>query len=100
VSSDVEYVDYDSAKSRLEEVLAYFKQETKDTTMSDSVNSSVISIENNINKTNSVISNVKGIENLENDVMNYLDKQKEGYDNLADLINNDYDSFLAMVDSQ
>jgi hypothetical protein len=100
VSNDVEYVDYDSAKSRLEEVLAYFKQETKDTTMSDSVNSSVNSIENNINKTNSVVSNVKGIENLENNVMNYLDKQKEGYDNLADLINNDYDSFLAMVDSQ
>jgi hypothetical protein len=68
--------------------------------MSDSVNSSVNSIENNINKTNSVVSNVKGIENLENNVMNYLDKQKEGYDNLADLINNDYDSFLAMVDSQ
>jgi hypothetical protein len=100
VSNDVEYVDYDSAKSRLEEVLAYLKQETKDTTMSDSVNSSVNSIENNINKTNSVVSNVKGIENLENNVMNYLDKQKEGYDNLADLINNDYDSFLAMVDSQ
>ena len=100
VSDDIEYVDYDSAKSRLEEVLAYFRQETKDTTMRDSVNSSINSIENNINKTNSVVSNVKGIENLQSDVLNYLDKQKTDYDELADLINNDYDSFLAMVDSQ
>jgi hypothetical protein len=68
--------------------------------MRDSVNSSINSIENNINKTNSVVSNVKGIENLQSDVLNYLDKQKTDYDELADLINNDYDSFLAMVDSQ
>jgi hypothetical protein len=28
-----------------------------------------------------------------------LDEQKANYDSLADLINTDYDSFLAMVDS-
>jgi hypothetical protein len=32
--------------------------------------------------------------------MNYLDSEKTYYDDLADMINNDYDGFLAMVDSQ
>jgi hypothetical protein len=33
LSDEVEYVDYESAKARLEEVLAYFKSETVDTTL-------------------------------------------------------------------
>jgi hypothetical protein len=37
---------------------------------------------------------------MKNEIMNYLDKEKVYYDDLATLINEDYDSFLAMVDSQ
>jgi hypothetical protein len=32
--------------------------------------------------------------------MDYLDKERVNYDALADMINSDYDGFLAMVDAQ
>ena len=98
-SDDIEYVDYDSAKARLKEVLAYFLQETKNTTMWDRVKSSISSIENQIDKVNNVKSNIEGLEKVKNEAIDYLDIEKWNYDNLAELINNDYDSFLAMVDS-
>jgi hypothetical protein len=41
-----------------------------------------------------------GIEKMKTDVINYLDREKANYDDLAKLINNDYDGFLAMVDAQ
>ena len=100
LSDEIEYVDYDSAKSRLEDVLVYFNKETKDTTMWDTIQSSINSIRNQINKTNSVVPNVGGMEKLQSDVISYLDKQKLEYDELANLINTDYEWFLAMVDSQ
>jgi hypothetical protein len=100
LSDEIEYVDYDSAKSRLEDVLAYFNKETSDTTMWETIHSSIKSIRNQINKTNTVVSNVEGIEKLQNDVLSYLNKQKSGYDALTNLINTDYDWFLAMVDSK
>jgi hypothetical protein len=59
LSDEIEYVDYDSAKARFEEVLAYFKKETKDTTMWDDINSSVDKIEKQINRKNTVVSNTK-----------------------------------------
>ena len=99
-SDDIEYVDYESAKSRLKDVLAYFRQETKDTTMWDTVKSWINSIENQINKVNNVYSNNEGLEKLKIDVMKYLDEEKGYYDDLAALINEDYDWFLAMVDAQ
>ena len=98
-SDDIEYVDYDSAKARLKEVLAYFLQETRNTTMWDRVKSSISSIENQINKVNSIKSNIDGLEKVKNEAIDYLNIEKWNYDNLAELINNDYDSFLAMVDS-
>ncbi len=100
LSDEIEYVGYDSAKSRLEDVLAYFNNETKNTTMWETIQTSITNIRKQINKTNTVASNVEGIEKLQNDVMDYLDKQKSGYDALANLINTDYEWFLAMVDSQ
>ncbi len=100
LSDEIEYVDYDSAKSRLEDVLVYFDNETKNTTMWETIQSSISSIRKQINKTNTVVSNIEGIEKLQNDVMGYLNKQKSGYDALADLINTDYEWFLAMVGSQ
>jgi hypothetical protein len=33
LSDEIEYVDYDTAKSRMEEVLAFFKEETRDTSV-------------------------------------------------------------------
>ena len=100
LSDEIEYVDYDSAKARFEEVLAYFKKETKDTTMWDDINSSVDKIEKQINRKNTVVSNTKWIENMENEVLAYLDQRKSWYDDLAKLIEKDYDGFLAMVESQ
>lgn len=100
LSDEIEYVDYNSAKSRLEDVLVYFNNETKDTTMWETIQTSIKSIKNQIDKTNSIVSNIEGIEKLQTDVISYLDSQKSEYDKLANLINNDYDSFLAMFDSQ
>jgi DNA replication initiation complex subunit (GINS family) len=37
---------------------------------------------------------------MRDEIMNYLDNEKMYYDDLANLINNDYDGFLAKVDSQ
>ena len=99
-SDDIEYVDYESAKSRLQEVLTYFRNETVDTVMWESVNSSINSIEKQIGKTNNIVANLDGIEKMKTDVINYLDKEKANYDDLAKLINNDYNWFLAMVDAQ
>jgi len=36
---------------------------------------------------------------MKNEIMDYLDSEKVYYDDLATLINEDYDKFLAMVDS-
>ena len=100
LSDEVEYVDYESAKARLEEVLAYFKSETVDTTLWDVVNSSVNKIENQINKPNSVVSNSEWLEKVRSDVLAYLNEEKSSYDEIANMINDDYEWFLAMVDSQ
>ena len=99
VSDDVEYVDYEEGRNRLREVLAYFRQEVTNTSLEDSVNSSITKIEHQVNKQNNIVSNEKWIENLRETVLSYIDEQKSGYDSLADMINSDYDSFLAMVDS-
>ncbi len=99
VSDDVEYVDYESWRNRLRDVLAYFRQEVTNTSLEDSVNSSITKIEHQINRHNNIVSNEKWIEKLKGTVLDYIDSQKESYDNLANMINSDYDSFLAMVDS-
>ena len=99
VSDEIEYTDYDTAKSRLKEVLSYFKNETKDTTMADSVNYSIAKIEKQIDKKNIVNPNFKWLEKLRNEATVYLNEEKIGYNNLAELIHSDYDWFLAMVDS-
>ena len=98
-SDGVEYVDYNSAKSRLKDVLAYFVQETKNTTMWNSVKLSVSSIENQIEKANVIEPNIEGLKNIEKDAIDYVDKYKSDYNDLAELINNDYEWFLAMVKS-
>jgi hypothetical protein len=59
LADEVEYVDYDSAKSRLQEVLAYFREEVRDTTFSDSLDAKFKKMENQINRKNKVESNTK-----------------------------------------
>ena len=98
-SDEIRYVDYDTAKNRLNEVLAYFKSELNNTTLADSIGWDINKIENEINKPSIVVWNTWGIENMRNEIMNYLDDEKSYYDGLANLINDDYDRFLAMVDS-
>ena len=100
LADEVEYVDYDSAKSRLQEVLAYFREEVRDTTFSDSLNAKFKKMENQINRKNKVESNTKWLENLKNEVFDYLDQEKKKYNSLSEMINNDYEWFLAMVDSK
>ena len=99
-SDEIKYVDYDSAKKRLDEVLAYFKSELNNTTFADSIGWDVVKIENDINKPNVVSGNTEWINNMKNEIMDYLDWEKVYYDDLAKLINEDYDGFLAMVNSQ
>ena len=100
VSDDIKYVDYSSAKKRLNEVLAYFKSELNDTTFTDSIGWDIVRIENQINKPSVVSGNTEWIENMKNEIMDYLGEEKVYYKDLANLINDDYDGFLAMVDSQ
>jgi len=59
MSDEIEYTDYDTGKKRLQDVLAYFKQETKSTTQANAVNSSIDKIERQILKTNTVVPNLK-----------------------------------------
>ena len=100
VSDDIKYVDYASAKKRLNEVLAYFKWELINTTFTDSIGWDIEKIENQVNRPTVVAGNTEWINNMKNEIMNYIDSEKVYYDDLAKLINEDYDWFLAMVDSQ
>ena len=99
-SDEINYVDYDRAKNRLNEVLTYFKWEAKNTTFADSLGWDITKIENEISKPSVVVANTEWIDNMKDEIMNYLDNEKMYYDDLANLINNDYDGFLAKVDSQ
>ena len=99
-TDEIEYVDYESAKNRLEDVLAFFKQETLNTSLSDTVGKSIDKMENQIRRDNNIVPNKDWLDNVKKEVLAYLDSQKSKYDQLADLINDDYDWFLAMVDSQ
>lgn len=98
-SDEIEYVDYGVGKSRFEEVLTYFRNEVSSTTLSDEFNKSFDKIENQIETPNMVESNIEWLNKVKDDVMNYLDNQKSEYLALADLINDDYGWFLAMVAS-
>jgi hypothetical protein len=51
-SDEIEYVDYDTGKSRLKEVLAYFRKETNATALGDSVESTISKIERQIDRPN------------------------------------------------
>lgn len=99
-SDEIEYTDYDTAKSRLEDVLTYFKAVVGETTFKDSLNPSIDKVKNQISKENVVKPNIEWLEKVENDVIDYLNTEKSNYDKLADLVNTDYDWFLAMIDSQ
>jgi hypothetical protein len=59
MSDEIEYTDYETGKKRLQDVLAYFKQETRATTQANAVNSSIDKIEKQISKTNTVVPNLK-----------------------------------------
>jgi hypothetical protein len=50
-------VDYEDGKNRLRDVLAYFKHEVTNTSLEDSVSSSISKIENQINRHNSIVPN-------------------------------------------
>jgi hypothetical protein len=50
-------VDYEDGKNRLKDVLAYFRHEVTNTSLEDSVVSSINKIENQINRHNSIVSN-------------------------------------------
>ena len=54
----IEYTDYNTAKSRLEDVLAYIRNTTSDTNFSDSLDLSINKIENEISKVNKVEPNL------------------------------------------
>ena len=99
-SDEVEYVDYSSAKNRLKEVLAYFRQEWRSTTLTNKLNSAIDKIENQISTPNIIESNEDGINRVRDQALEYIEGKKSEYSGLADMINNDYESFLAMIDSQ
>ncbi len=100
LSDEIKYTGYESAKSMLQNVLAQFKVSAADTTFADSLNASIDKIENQINLENVVEPNIQGLEKVEGDLLSYLNDEKVKYNDLADLIYNDYDWFLAMIDSQ
>ena len=98
-SDEIEYVDYNSAKSRLQEVLSFFRWEAIKTTLVDSIWWDISKIENQIDKPTLIIANTGWIENVKNEVIDYIENKQVSYDDVATLINDDYDSFLAMVET-
>ena len=100
VSDDIEYVDYEIGKARFSDVLSYFKQEVNDTSFNDNFGLSINKIEDQISRHNSILPNEEWIEYVRGTVTDYLNSKKNNYSNLADMINSDYDGFLAMVNSQ
>lgn len=100
VSDDVEYVEYSKWKSRLREVLALFREETKTTSLGDKVWQSIDKIENQIDRENSITSNTDWLDKVRLEVIEYLDNEKTNYKWLMDMINENYEGFLAMVQSE
>ena len=100
MTDDIKYVDYTSAKKRLNEVLSYFKWKVVNSTFTDSIGWDIEKIENQVNRPTVIAGNTEWIDNMKNEIMNYINSEKVYYDDLAKLINDDYDGFLAMVDSQ
>ena len=98
-SDEIEYVDYGSAKSRLEEVLAYFRTEANNTSFKDTINSSISKIENDVNSESSIKPNDEWIEKIKAEALSYVSEYQSWYEALANMINNDYDWFLAMVNN-
>ena len=100
LSDEIEYVDYDSAKSRLHEVLAYFRTAANETSFKDNFNSSITKIENWIDTPSSIIPNDEWVEEIRTEALDYIWMYQSWYRELAYLINNDYDKFLAMIGSE
>ena len=100
VTDEIEYVDYSDARDRLNEVLSYFKMETNDTTFINKFSPSLSKIENQINSSNEIESNEEWMKKMQGDVNDYLQSKMWEYNNIAYMINEDYDGFLAMVTSQ
>mgnify|MGYP002853791363 CR=1 FL=1 len=98
-SNEIEYVKYDEAKNRLEDVLAFFNKEINTTTLADDIWSSIKKIENQINTPNRIQPNEEWIKEMESEVVNYLNDRQNEYNQLAKLINEDYNWFLAMISS-
>lgn len=98
-SDEIEYVDYSEAKNRLQEVLAYFRKEWRNTTLTDKLDSDIDKIENQISKQNVIESNTEWINKVRDQAIEYIVSRKSDYSGLATLIKDDYDGFLAMVDS-
>ena len=98
-TDEIEYVKYDEWKQRLQEVLAYIRTEFRNESFVNKVNENIWKMENQINLSNEVKSNNEWLSKVEKEVSDYLDSKKVWYDQVADLINNDYDKFLAMVET-
>ena len=98
-TDEIEYVKYDEWKQRLQEVLAYIRSEFRNESFANKVNENIWKMENQINSSNEVKANNEWLSEVEKEVKDYLDSKKVWYDQLADLINNDYDKFLAMVET-
>lgn len=99
-SDKIEYVNYEDAKDRLQNVLTYFRQQAVNTTFTDRLNSSITKIENQFNSSAVIEPNEEWVETVKKEVLAYVEEQKESYNQLAMLINDDYDKFLAMVSEQ
>lgn len=99
-SDEVEYVDYSSAKKRLNEVLTYFMGEVEGGSFNDKFKPSISKIEKQVNNSNGIKPNEQWIYDMRDSVFDYLEEQKSSYDDLANMINDNYDGFLAMIDNQ
>lgn len=100
VSNDVEYVDYSSAKNRLQDVLAYFKKEWRNTTLTNRLNSAIDKIENQILTPNVIESNLEWISKVRDEAIEYIKNKEFEYSGLENMISNDYEKFLTMIDSE
>lgn len=98
MSDEIEYASYSKAKNRLKDVLAYFKSEALSDSASRKLWSEIDKMQDQIDSKNIVESNVDWLNYIKNDVLNYLENKNNDYNQLFDLIWNDYTKFVAMVD--
>lgn len=89
-SDEIEYTDYTEAKSRLNQVLAYFNNQVDD----KSIQNSIKNIQNTIHVPSEINANLDGIQQIKSQVDNIIKQEQSKYLAAENIIKDDYDQLL------